>query len=114
MWFRFDGQDASIWMRHTLLPLDLVFLERLDHHGAGAPGETPSLARIVRVAHGAQPCPALPCPSYKAGQPVDHVVELVAGEARRRNWTEGAVLDFKWLEEAEAAGESDQSRSRQD
>ncbi len=110
MWFRFDRQDADIWMRHTLIPLDLVFLERADHHGSsgGAPGETPSVARIVRVAHGVQPCPGLPCPSYTAGQPVDHVVELAAGEARRRNWTEGTVLDFSWLEEPD--GENDRSQ----
>ena len=110
MWFRFDRQDASIWMRHTLIPLDLVFLERADHHGSsgGAPAGAPSMARIVRVAHGVQPCPGLPCPSYTAGQPVDHVVELAAGEARRRNWTEGTVLDFSRLEEP--GGENDRSQ----
>lgn len=110
MWFRFDRQDAGIWMRHTLIPLDLVFLERADYHGSsgGAPGEAPSVARIVKVAHGVQPCPGLPCPSYTAGQPVDHVVELAAGEARRRNWTEGTVLDFSRLEEP--GGENDRSQ----
>ena len=96
MWFRFEQQDASIWMRHTLIPLDLVFL---------ADDETPSMARIVKVAHDVQPCPGLPCPSTTAGQPVDHVVELASGEARRRHWTEGTLLDFSWLEEA--GGEND-------
>ena len=110
MWFRFDRQEASIWMHHTLIPLDLVFLERHPLQGSldGSAGGAPSVARIVRVAHGVQPCPGLPCPSYTAGQPVDHVVELAAGEARRRNWTEGTVLDFTWLEEP--GGENDHSR----
>ena len=105
MWFRFDQKDASFWMRNTLIPLDLVFLEQ--HHGNG------SLARIVQVSHGVPPClPRLPCPSYSAGQPIDHVVELAAGEAQRRNWGEGTVLDLNWLEGFN--GESGRSQSTQD
>ena len=100
MWFRFDQQDAGFWMRNTLIPLDLLFLDR----------HAPDGARIVKVAHGVQPCPAppLPCPTYQSGQPVDHVVELAAGEARRRGWKEGTLLRFSWLEPA--AGKNDPPR----
>lgn len=110
MWFRFDQQDASFWMRNTLIPLDLVFLERHDPQGnldAGPRGALP-VARIVKVAHHVPPCPALPCPSYRSGQPVDHVVELAAGEAQRRNWTERTLLRFSWLEDP--GGDNDRSQ----
>jgi len=95
MWFRFDQDNASFWMKNTLIPLDLVFLERYDPDTSLH--EESHMARIVTVAHDVQPCNATPCPTYKAGQPVDHVVELATGEAQRRNWVEDTVLIFSWL-----------------
>ncbi|MXY62494.1 MAG: DUF192 domain-containing protein [Synechococcus sp. SB0665_bin_28] len=116
MWFRFDQQEAGFWMRNVLIPLDLVFLERYDPHSHGNGNDDPAgmlpTARIVKVAHDVPPCRAMPCPTYGAGQPVDHVVELAAGEARRRNWTEGTVVDFRWWQDV--GGENDRSRSTRD
>jgi len=116
MWFRFDQQEAGFWMRNVLIPLDLVFLEQYDPHPHGNGNDDPVgmllTARIVKVAHDVPPCRAMPCPTYGAGQPVDHVVELAAGEARRRNWTEGTLVDFSWLQDV--GGENDRSQSTRD
>ncbi|QEY31953.1 DUF192 domain-containing protein [Synechococcus sp. RSCCF101] len=69
MWFPFASpRRARFWMHRTPASLDMLFVR----HG-----------RIMAIEHAAAPCPRLPCPSYGPAEPVDGVLELGAGEARR-------------------------------
>ncbi len=63
---------AAIWMKNTLVPLDIVFL---DAEG-----------RIVHVHEGARPGDLTP---IAAGRPVLAVLEIGAGEARRLGLKKG-------------------------
>lgn len=61
-----DERDASFWMRNTLIPLDMVFLDE-----AG---------RVVRIHENAVPLDETP---IRAGVPTLAVLELNGGLARR-------------------------------
>jgi len=60
--FPFKG-DHRIWMKNTLIPLTVVWLDRT--------------ATVLDVKH-LQPCTADPCPSYGVDSPSKYVLELPA------------------------------------
>lgn len=83
MWFAFNPPAvARFWMHRTLAPLDLLFI---------ADG------RILAITANAPPCARLPCPSYGPDTPVEDVVELGAGEARRLGLKVGSPVRIRWL-----------------
>lgn len=57
---------VSLWMKNTLIPLDMVFLRN---------------GVVTKVDANVPICPADPCASYSSGTPVDQVIELKAGQA---------------------------------
>jgi hypothetical protein len=71
---------ASIWMKNTLMDLDLIFL---DNNGA-----------VVDVITGVPPCAAEPCPTYSPAAPARAVLEMAAGGAERYGIGEGDQLTF--------------------
>ena len=71
----------SFWMRHTLIPLDLLFLD-----GAGT---------IVEIVPNAQPCAEEPCPQYIPARAVWAVLEVNAGTAARHGLEVGDTLRFE-------------------
>ncbi|TGG77183.1 MAG: DUF192 domain-containing protein [Aphanocapsa feldmannii 288cV] len=89
MWFRFSSQDVGFWMHRTRLPLDMVFL---------VGSETPVVTRVVAAV---PPCEARPCPVISAGEPIDHMVELAAGQASRLGLEPGVAVSLTWLPAAE-------------
>jgi uncharacterized membrane protein (UPF0127 family) len=67
----FPPEPARFWMRHTLIPLDMLFIAD---------------STVIHVQEAAPPCPEKlgnKCPSYGANALLDYVVELPAHTARR-------------------------------
>lgn len=74
----------SFWMKNTLIPLDIIWI---DEGGA-----------IVHIARDVPPCKADPCPSYPPKAAARYVLELAAGQAAARGLGEGDRLVFEGLE----------------
>lgn len=68
----------SFWMKDTLVPLDMIWLDR--------EGTVLSLHRDV------PPCKADPCPNYDPGVVASFVLELGGGEAARHGVEVGSKL----------------------
>jgi uncharacterized membrane protein (UPF0127 family) len=82
MLFLFDRPRLpSFWMKNTLVPLDLVFLD-----GTGA---------VVDVIANVQPCAADPCPNYPPSSPTRAVLEIVAGGASAHGLAIGTIIQFE-------------------
>ena len=81
MLFLFDQPRLpSFWMKNTLIPLDLVFLE--------------STGAVVDVIANVQPCAAEPCPNYPPSSPAQAVLEIGAGVAAAHNLEVGSTITF--------------------
>jgi uncharacterized membrane protein (UPF0127 family) len=79
MYFPFqDGQPHRFWMKNTMIPLDMIWL---DAEG-----------RVLFVSANTPPCRADPCPSYGPDFPVDSVLEIAGGMAEREKITVGSRL----------------------
>lgn len=70
-------RPASFWMKNTLIPLDLIFVD--------------SDNRIVRIAHNAQPHDLTPISS---GVPVAAVIEIQGGLAQKLRIEEGHTVKY--------------------
>ena len=76
-----EERVPNIWMKNTLVYLDLVFL---DNSG-----------RVVDVIEGAAPCAADPCPHYIPRHPARTVLEVAAGVAGRHGLQAGDIIEFR-------------------
>ncbi len=82
MLFLFDTDTIlSFWMKNTLIPLDIVFLDDTGH--------------IVSIAAGVPPCAADPCPQYRSKGPSRAVLELAAGTSKAHHLTAGSTITFE-------------------
>ena len=86
MLFLFPATDVqSFWMKDTLIPLDIVWL---DEQG-----------RVVDIEANVPPCKADPCPSYTPDGPAVYVLEIAAGEASRHGLAPGAIVQIRGIEQ---------------
>lgn len=80
MLFRFDEtRPVAFWMKNTRIPLDMLFVQS---------------GKIVSIAHQAQPCRQEPCPVYPSRLPVDMVIELPGGTARKDQIMAGSRIQL--------------------
>jgi len=75
--------EYPFWMKNTLVPLDMIWLDEAR--------------RVVHVASSVPPCKADPCPSYPPNAQAKYVLELGAGEAAKHRVANGATLTFERL-----------------
>ena len=76
-----DGGVHQFWMKNTMIPLDMIWLD--------ADG------RVLFVSADTPPCKADPCRSYGPATPAASVLELAGGMAKKEGVVPGAVLKFQ-------------------
>jgi hypothetical protein len=82
MFFLFNRPRLpAFWMKNTLIPLDLVFLD-------------PS-GNVVEVIDNVPPCAADPCPNYPPSKPAQAVLEINAGSAAAHGIEAGTNIQFE-------------------
>lgn len=74
---------TSFWMKNTLIPLDMIFLNQ---------------GKVVDIIANVPPCEDDPCPTYGPGDIlVDSVLELPAGRAAELGLETGDRLEIEFL-----------------
>jgi uncharacterized membrane protein (UPF0127 family) len=76
--------DYPFWMKNTLIPLDMIWID--------------DQRRIVHVASNVPPCKADPCPSYPPNAVAKYVLELAAGVAAKHHLANGQVLRYDGMD----------------
>ena len=74
-----DERVVSFWMKDTLMPLDMIFLN--------------AKRQVVSISANTQPCLSQAeqtCPTFQADQPIQYVLELKAGETKEKQIPVGA------------------------
>jgi YVTN family beta-propeller protein len=61
----YDEEPRSFWMKNTLIPLDMIFVD--------------SSSRIIDIKENVLPCEQEECPSYPSKEPAQYVLEVNAG-----------------------------------
>jgi hypothetical protein len=76
-----ENGTKTFWMKNTLIPLDMVFLDEN--------------MTVVEIKTNVPPCTADPCETYPSEKPAIYVVELNAGVSEKKNIIVGAKADLR-------------------
>jgi len=76
-----DVAQRGFWMMHTLIALDMLFID--------------ADRRIINIQENAPPClPPRHCPTYRSAAPAKYVLEIAGGRARSLGIRAGDQLHF--------------------
>ena len=71
-----DQQPRLFWMKNTLIPLDMIFID--------------ANWRVVKLIQSAEPCKEDTCPTYDSERPAKYVLEVNSGQIREKEVKIGA------------------------
>lgn len=77
--------DYAFWMKNTLIPLDMIWIDEQR--------------RIVHVKSDVPPCKADPCPNYPPNANAKYVLELAAGVAAKHHLAKDQTLRFEGMKD---------------
>ncbi len=75
-----DQKPRSFWMKNTLIPLDLVWIDESK--------------TIVGITENTVPCKADPCRAYPSNLPVKYVLEINSKSSSKFGLKTGQKVDF--------------------
>lgn len=81
-----DSDQRAIWMKNTLISLDVLFLSEQG--------------TIVDMKHSLPPCMEIPCPIYRSSTAARYILEINAGSAKRTGLKLGDELLIDYQHEA--------------
>jgi uncharacterized protein len=84
IFFFAQSGEYPFWMKNTLIPLDMIWIDEGLH--------------IAHVAHDVPPCKADPCPSFPPNAQAKYVLEVAAGVAAKHHLKDGDALRLERME----------------
>ena len=70
----------SFWMKNTLIPLDMIFIDDTYH--------------IVEIIHNAKPCKKDPCQLYRSTKRTKYVFEINGSLSKKYKFEMGDIVEF--------------------
>ena len=83
-----DNAPHRFWMKNTMIPLDIIWLDREG--------------KVIFLSENTPPCVADPCPSYGPDAPSVRVIEIAGGMAKKEKVKVGASIRLMDVEETKA------------
>jgi uncharacterized membrane protein (UPF0127 family) len=80
-----DAAPHQFWMKNTMIPLDIVWLD--------------AAGRVLFVSANTPPCRADPCPNYGPEVPAANVLEIAGGMAAKEKVTVGSRIKIEGVQE---------------